>query len=360
MNQERPTRLGFIGLGLRGQGQALRVARDFADRAQVVALADVAPENLEQAASSFASASPALNDDWRELIARDDLDAVCISTPQFAHRDQTVAAFEAGLHVYCEKPLALSLAECDDMINAGRRAGKVLMVGQQMRYHMHLNRMRRLIDEGRIGTPQMMWLKEFRNPFPATMQWAFDKSRSGGAVVEKSCHHFDVFTWMLGTPPVRVLASGGQAVHQEIFGMTSDVVDHAWVTVEHEDGRSAMLGLCFFAGVPHQREGGVGTHVRDIGVIGQSGMIATEGFGLGRDLELRFSERNEVERILASDPDPAGQLVADGNHGIWVDFFDCMESGAEPVASGAVGRQALAVALAAERAMEIGQPVELG
>ena len=355
-------RLGFIGVGLRGRGQALRVARDFAHRARVVALADVDGDNLARARSELGAHAPAVYDDWRDLVGRGDLDGVCISTPQFAHRDPTVAAFEAGLHVYCEKPLALSLSACDDMIAAGKRAGKVLMVGQQMRYHLHLNRMRRLIHEGRIGAPHLAWLKEFRNPFPATMKWAFDRSRSGGAIVEKSCHHFDVFTWMLGARPVRVYASGGQAVHGEIFGVRSDVVDHAWVTVEHEGGRRAMLGLCFFAGAPHQREGGAGTHVRDIGVIGSGGMITTEGFALGRDLELRFSESEEVERVALNPArgDPADPLARDGNSGIWVDFLNCVETGAEPVATGAVGREALAVALAAERSIETGAPVGVG
>lgn len=363
-------RLGFIGVGLRGRGQALHVARAFRDRAEIVALADVDEANLEQTRAELARLDLAreglhLYGDWRELIARGGLDAVCISTPQFAHRDPTVAAFDAGLHVYCEKPLALSLGECDEMIAAGERAGKVLMVGQQMRYHRHLNRMGRLIDAGRIGAPHLAWLKEFRNPFPSTMKWAFDKSRSGGALVEKSCHHFDVFTWMLGAPPVRVYASGGQAVHSEIFGLTSDVVDNAWVTVEHEGGRRAMLGLCFFAGAPHQREGGAGTHVRDIGVIGDAGMITTEGFALGRNLELRFSESEQVERIDLDrdlDPgadDPADAFGGDGNRGIWIDFFNCVETGTRPVASGGVGRQALAVALAAERSMETGEPVDL-
>ena len=354
-------RMGFIGVGLRGRGQALHVARDFGHRAEIVALADVDEANLAQTHAALPEPRPERYQRWEDLLARHDLDAVCISTPQFAHRDPAVAAFEAGLNVYCEKPLALSLAECDEMIAAGRRAAKVLMVGQQMRYHLHLHRMRQLIDEGRIGAPHLAWLKEFRNPFPATMKWAFDKSKSGGAVVEKSCHHFDLFTWMLGTPPVRVYASGGQAVHGELFGMRSDVVDHAWVTVEHEGGRKAMLGLCFFAGAPHEREGGAGTHMRDIGVIGENGMVTTEGFALGRHLELRFSDREDVERIEL-DPGRGARtdrFGRDGNHGIWVDFFHCVERGEEPVASGAVGREALAVALAAERSMETGAPVRV-
>jgi len=349
-------RMAFIGVGSRGGKQAASVHRNFGKRAQVVALADINETNLDRAASALASAAPARYTDWRKVVERDDVDAVCISTPQFAHCEVTLGAFEAGKHVYCEKPLALTVTDCNKMIAAGEKAGKVFTVGQQMRYHLHLKRMRDLIDQDAIGTPHLVWLKEFRNPFK--MSWAFDKKKSGGALVEKSCHHFDVFTWLLGTPAVRVFASGGQAVHKEIFGVKSNIVDHAWVTIEHEDGRKAMLGLCFFAGLLSEKEGRMGTHVREIGVVGDKGMITTEGFHLGRNLEIHYSYKSNVTKVQL-DPSkgrPDDLFGRDGNWGIWVDFFNCIENGSKPVSSGEMGRDALAVALAAEKSMETGKP----
>ena len=353
------TRMGFIGVGLRGAGQARRVAETFANRAEVVALADVNEENLRRCAQSLPGAEPDAYAHWSKVLERDDVDAVCISTPQYTHEEITLAAFDAGKHVYCEKPLALTVAACDRMIDASRKAGKVFVVGQQMRYHAHLNRMSELVDRDLIGTPQLAWLKEFRNPFPHNMVWAFDKTKSGGGIVEKSCHHFDVFSWMLRAPAVRVLASGGQAVHKQIFGVQSDIVDHAWVTVEHEHGRKAMLGLCFFAGLPHTHEGGSGTHMRDIGLVGDKGMVTTEGFHQGRNLEVHFSDRPDVVRIDVPEPKRPGKGLFErgGNFGIWTDFFNCVDRGGEPIADGRVGRDALAVALAAERAIETGRPV---
>ena len=355
-------RLGFIGVGHRGRQQAICASTDFGERVEVVALADMDEGAVDETCVALPEPRPQAYVDWQELVARSDVDAVCISTPQGSHCQIAVAAFAAGKHVYCEKPLALTVADCDRMIAAGEEAGKVFLVGQQMRYHLHLNRMKQLIDEGTIGTPQLVWLKEFRNPFPQTMAWAFEKAKSGGALVEKSCHHFDVFAWMLGRPARRVYASGGQAVHEEIFGVQSDIADHAWVTVEHEGGGKAMLGLCFFAGLPHTRESGVGTHMRDIGVIGDCGMITTEGFHLGQHLEVRYNDRPDVEHIRL-DPSRGRRdalFERGGNHGIWVDFINCIERGGQPVASGEVGRDALAVALAAEESMVCGQAVRVG
>jgi predicted dehydrogenase len=355
----KQTRMVFIGVGHRGSQQAAYMDENFSDRAKIVALADIDQGNLERCAARLGRSTPDLYPDWRAVVARDDVDAVCVSTPQYTHREIVVAACEAGKHVYCEKPMALTVADCKDMIIAGRKAEKVLLVGQQMRYHLHLNRMSQLIDEGLIGKPRLVWLKEFRNPFPSNMKWAFDKSKSGGALVEKSCHHFDVFSWMLRSRAVRVFASGGQAVHKEIYGVKSDIVDHAWVTIEYENGGRAMLGLCFFAGLPHAMEGGVGTHVRDIGVIGDKGMVTTEGFYLGCDLEVHFSDRPDVVRI-ALDPASGSRdalFERSGNWGIWVDFLRCVQQGGEPVATGEIGLEAVAVALAAEKSIETGMPV---
>lgn len=355
-------RLGFIGVGGRGRGQAARVDEDFADQACIVALADVNEDNLARCSERLNRNTPETYTDWRPVLERDDVDAVCISTPQDSHCEITVAAFEAGKHVYCEKPMALSVADCNTMIEAGKKAGKVFLVGQQMRYHLHLCRIDKLVADGTIGTPQMIWLKEFRNPFPSNMAWAFDKSRSGGAIVEKSCHHFGVFNWLLAARPLRVTAMGGQLVHREIFGAKSDIVDHAWVTVEHEHGKKSMLGLCFFTGLPHSKEAGVGTHMRDIGLIGDKGMVVTEGFHMGRNLEVHFNDRPDVVRIEldAEKGNKHAMFERSGNWGVWVDFLNCIESGAAPAASAEIARDALAVALAAETSAEQdGKPVNV-
>ena len=119
-----------------------------------------------------------------------------------------------------------------------------------------------------------------------------------------------------------------------------------------------MLGLCFFAGLPSEKEGRVGTHVREIGIVGDKGMITTEGFHLGRNLEIHYNYNSNVTKVQL-DPSkgkPDDLFGRDGNWGIWVDFFNCIENGGKPVSSGEVGRDALAVALAAEKSMETGKP----
>ena len=130
------------------------------------------------------------------------------------------------------------------MIAAAADTRRVLMVGQQMRYHLHLQKASALIAQGEIGRPIMIWLREMRGPFRVSPEhmWIYDRSKSGGMLVEKSCHHFDVFNWFTGSRPLSVYASGGQDVFTEPGGQKSTIHDNAWVTVNFENGARAMLG----------------------------------------------------------------------------------------------------------------------
>jgi predicted dehydrogenase len=293
--------------------------------------------------------------DFSALVGREDIQAVAIATPQDTHRDLTVEAFQHGKHVFCEKPLARTVAQCDDMIAAAEGAGRTLIVGQQMRYHYFLQKIADLIQDDVIGKPIMLWLKEMRGPFRVSPEhmWIFDRERSGGMLVEKSCHHFDLFNWYAGSRPVSVYASGGQDVFHELAGVRSSICDNAWVIVNYESGARAVLGLGMFLGRSHPQEGGIGTHRRDIGVAGEKGMIL-QGGALPQDaVEIHSSQNRDVTRIQM---DPKGTRPTPFNQhgevGIFMDFAACIREGRRPFASGDAGRLALAVSLAAEQSID--------
>ena len=230
-----------------------------------------------------------------------------------------------------------------------------------MRYHKHLQKIAELIGAGAIGRPVMAWLSEYRNPFPSTMRWVFDRSKGGGMLVDKSCHHFDVFNWFLDANPVRVYASGDAAVHKEIFGLKSDIADHAFVTVEYDNGARAQLTLCMFAGAPHTHEYGIGTWVRAMGVQGTEGSLETEGYRLGHNkIEQRFVDsRNCVTHELSD----TGALVTpynqNGNRGVHYEFYECLVNRRKPFTDADNGYQSLLVSLGATRSLHEKRIVEL-
>ncbi|MDD2711087.1 MAG: Gfo/Idh/MocA family oxidoreductase [Verrucomicrobiae bacterium] len=342
--------VAIIGYGFRASGIAQHLLKNESFR--IAAVCDRRRERLDEAGNKIQGGIK-LETDYKKVLADRDIDAVFVTVPQFLHEEITVAAFKAGKHVYCEKPLALSVKSCDRMIAAGKKAGKVFMVGQQMRYHSHLQKMSSLVSGGEIGKPVMVWLREFRNPFPKTMVWAFRKEQSGGMLVEKSCHHFDVFTWFANSEPVSVFASGAADVFKKPFGMDSNISDNAYVIVDYANGVRAMLQLCMFMGLPYKYECGVGHHMREIGVAGEKGMIRTEGFDLGANLEIRHNDSRNVTRL---DISTSGCLPTkfnqSGNTGIYMDFADCILKGETPFANPGIGRTAVAIALAAEKSCE--------
>ncbi|MFA5646462.1 MAG: Gfo/Idh/MocA family oxidoreductase [Candidatus Ratteibacteria bacterium] len=319
---------GIIGYGMRGKGVTgnLMASGEY----DIAAIADIDPRALDRVREDPRLHNCGVFEDYRELLRSDRLEAVFVMVPQYLHRDITVEAFRAGKSVYCEKPMALTLHECDDMIKEGRKAGRVLMIGQQMRYHAHLNRMKDLVARGEIGVPVMIWLKELRNPFPASMEWAFDRKKSGGLLLEKNCHHFDFFNWFAEADPVRVFASGGQDVLHSPFGVKSDILDNAWVTVEFANGARAMLGICMFAGLPALVEGGIGTHIREMGVMGSRGVIKTEG-DIGMSVEVRYSDtRNRVVHHIDTSGNVPSPWNGAGNRGIVMRFAQCLREKSTP------------------------------
>ena len=120
------------------------------DLCEVLAVCDCFPEKARELASRY-HLNPAVSEDVREVLAREDIDAVSVCLPPSAHSDTAVAASNAGKHVICEKPMAGSLEECDAMIEAARTNGRLLGVVAQNRYKTPNQKVKRLLDEGAIG-----------------------------------------------------------------------------------------------------------------------------------------------------------------------------------------------------------------
>eukprot|EP00632_Arachnochrysis_sp_CCMP2950_P011959 CAMPEP_0185690408 /NCGR_PEP_ID=MMETSP1164-20130828/1097_1 /TAXON_ID=1104430 /ORGANISM="Chrysoreinhardia sp, Strain CCMP2950" /LENGTH=419 /DNA_ID=CAMNT_0028356973 /DNA_START=47 /DNA_END=1306 /DNA_ORIENTATION=+ len=258
MRDAGPVRFGVIGAGCIGKEHVRNLLIAPPDEAVLVAccdpdtaMLDEAKAIVEQASDTnnavrfYASAPALLND-----AAAVGLDAVIVAVPNHKHIDVCELVLDEAfdLHVLCEKPVVTTIDDCVRLARLveDRRLGgwrKTFAVGLEYR---HIPTMRRLLDElPAVGAPRMVAVREHRFPFLAKVgAWNRENAKSGGTLVEKGTHFFDLFRLATkGRKPTTVYAKGGQAVNHLA---TADVLDHAVVVADY-DGVVCTLDLCMFA-----------------------------------------------------------------------------------------------------------------
>tara|TARA_R110000850_G_scaffold66959_9_gene148608 strand:+ start:750 stop:1781 length:1032 start_codon:yes stop_codon:yes gene_type:complete len=330
-------KFGLLGAGWFGREAHLRNLL-LLDGIEVAAVSSRSEESLS-ASQDLVGDQLAIFQDWRELLKVDEIDAVIVALTNDQHHEAALAALAAGKHVLCEKPLGLTLSQCDEVIEAAGSGGKVLQIGHEMRFQRLYGRMKEMIDAGDIGALQLMWCREFRGPMRPG--WRSSEAQTGGTILEKNVHHIDLFNWMMDRRPMRVSAHGGINVLTD-----REVLDNAQVLIEYEGGRRASLELCLFA--PNGGE-------CEIGACGDQGRIDTRN----QALELvhhRFDDSEPVRTQIADEGDAANFVDSSGrvDRGIKPElehFVECVRTGAVPLNDGGSARSAVAVCLAAQESI---------
>ncbi|HID10236.1 MAG TPA: Gfo/Idh/MocA family oxidoreductase [Candidatus Latescibacteria bacterium] len=294
-------KFGCIGAGMMGR-QHIRAIRDhYPEEAEVRAICD--PEPGELASASELAPEAHRHSDYRKMLDEEELDGVFISTPNFLHAEIALRSLERGVHVFSEKPVATTKEDCLRMAEEAEEAGRVLMIGHELRYSEYFRTVKQIVDEGKIGRPYLIWCKEFRGPFlPKVDNWIQDSRRSGGALVDKNSHHFDLMNWYIGSKPARVFGMGGKGV-VEVIGGEEEVIDHAVVSVEYDNRVKGCLLLCMFA--PSSTE-----DTLEFGVLGDKGMLRTRI----SSHEILVWEREREEEVEYRDR--AKVLKKEGNNSI--------------------------------------------
>jgi len=208
-------RIGVIGSG--GRGSLAAHAHRPAEGVRLVAGADVVPAAREAFRARYGPEA-FVTDDYRELLARGDVDAVFVTSPDYCHEEHAVAALSAGKHVYLEKPMAITTAGCDRILQAARRAGVKLYLGHNMRHMSFVRKMKELIDAGAIGEPKVGWCRHFVSYGGDAYfkDWHAERARSTGLLLQKGAHDIDVLHWLCGGYSRRVTGMGGLTLYDRI------------------------------------------------------------------------------------------------------------------------------------------------
>ncbi len=333
----RDIRIGVVGVGRMGLTHAENIARRVRD-ARLVAATTANERRAEQARQCCGEVAiyPGLD----EMLATESLDAVCIASSTSAHVDNVVQCAAAGVHIFCEKPLALTLADCDRAIAAAEEAGVKLMVGHVRLFDAGHVAARRHIEAGAIGKPLVFRaISGDMDPPPPSFA---DPAVSGGLIVDAMYHDLYIARWLLGDEVERAYAEGGALVDPAI-GAVGDV-DNAVVSLRFTRGG---MGTLFVS-----RTCRYGYDLR-VEVIGDEGAVQV---GYFRQTPVRLLDRRGIHHDMATTfPQRFGDAFAAELQA----FVDCVRQDSVPPVTGADSRATLAVGLAATQAMHQHAAVEL-
>jgi len=338
---------GEVGVGLVGSGFIGQVHAEAVSRSALASVSAVASRSADRA-EDFAGrlGIPAWHTDYRELVARNDVDLVCVAVPNWLHRDIVVAAAEAGKHVVCEKPLARTLAEADEMIAACRSAGVKLMYAEDLCFAPKYVRAKELADEGALG--EVYLVRQSEQHFGPHSDWFWEPELSGGGVLmDMGCHGIEFARWVHGKPDVRsVSAEVGTFVHHQ----RTSADDHAIVIIRFEGRRVGLIEVSW------AKPGGVDDRVEIVGSAGVtyadllrgSSLTTFSGVGYGYAVEKAPDTRGWTFTMF-------DELWNSGFPQEMDHFVRCVAEDTVPDESGEDGRAVLEIIYAAYRAARDGR-----
>jgi predicted dehydrogenase len=309
-------KLGLIGCG--GISRAhINAYRSLADRVKVVAVADIVESRAKSAAE--ATGAEAYYLDYRKILERRDIDAVDMCLPHDLHAKVTVEAAEAGKHVLCEKPIARTLREADQMIEAAKRNNVKLMIAENYRFIPEVEAARVLINQGVIG--KVFLGKTDFSAFPedlAQSGWKLYAERvGGGVVIDSGIHYVDLMRWLLGEVEA-VVAFTNHLIRLEITGE-----DTGCILFRHRSGAISVLALTW--AVRHTGEEFL------FKVYGSEGTLACSTC-------LTLYKEGGARRIEVKSRD---SFTAEIEH-----FINCVEKDETPLVTGEEARRDLELVLA--------------
>ena len=311
-------------------------------------VASPTPGNAERLAQRFGI--PHAFQDYRQLLARPEIQMVVVGAPNHLHCQIVVDAAAAGKHVVIEKPLCLNLREADQMIAACRTAGVKLMYAEELCFAPKYVRLKQLLDSGALGRPTLIKQSEKHDGPHAAHFW--DVNRSGGGVtMDMGCHAIEFFRWMLGRPAIRsVYAQMSTQVHGEktagddnailILEFVNGVIaiaEESWTKLGGMDDRAEVYGSggVAYADLLH------GNAIETYSAPGYDYAVEKAGTTKGWSFTIYEEAWNY------------------GFHAEMAHFVDCVQNDRQPLVTGEDGRVVMEVLFAAYESARTGQKVML-
>lgn len=301
--------------------------------ARLVAIYDDDPDRLREAAQRYHVQDTYT--DLDKLLARDDVDAVIVTSENAKHVVHAVPAAEAGKHLIVEKPIATTLGDADRIVRAAEKAGVKLQTAFVMRYHDATATVKDILARGDIGDILVITTTN-HGTYPDL--WFGDKELAGGgSMMDHTVHTADLMRWYTGSEAEEVYAVSGANIRDYL-----EVEDTGLVSLRFKNGVIGSIDCSWSRPSTWPTWGDVW-----LGILGTEGYIVVDAFRPALDV-VREGERLRWE-----------YFGSDADYNMVADFVRVVREDGEPRASGWDGRQALEITLAAYKAVETGRPVKL-
>lgn len=350
-------RYGIIGTGMMGIEHIENLAQ--VDGAVVTAIADPHEPSRRHGVEA-AGDNVAVFEHHRDLIDSGSCDAVVVVSPNHTHHKVLLDLLATDLHVLTEKPMCTTTAASKEVVAAAEARNAITWVGLEYRYMPPVSKLVEHVHGGAVGNVHMVSIREHRFPFLTKVgDWNRFSANTGGTLVEKCCHYFDLMNLIIGERPVQVYASGGQSVNHldEIYdGERSDILDNAYVTVDYPDGVRAMLDLCMFAEATKDQE--------EISVVGDVGKldarVPTSELHVGIRSGEGWPDIGQVEtRSITNEDIRHTGLHHGASYLEHVDFASAIRNNTPPLVTLEDGLWSVAMGEAAHRSIAENRPVRL-
>ena len=335
-------RIGIVGFGKWAQKHAECYMGE--KDAELVAVSVPSEKSRKLAVEKF---GVDVYKDYREMLARNDIDAVSIVVPNYLHAKITIDALSAGKHVFVEKPMALNVFDCQKMVNTAKKFNRKLTVGHELRFSPLMRKIKFLIDNGDLGEVTSCSIKKWRPPWrTGSRGWRLKGKTCGGLVFEEPVHYIDLLFWYLGMP-------------KEIYGIASkttdifDFEDNLFVAMRFKEN---IIGSISFS------MAGFGYHF-SIELTGTNGSL--RGYIEGghflwspkvRETHLIYKPRDgdprEIE--IKREMDELSDLRREISH--WI---KCIREDKPPIFTGEMGIKVIAICEAINKSIREKRPVKL-
>ncbi len=317
---------------------------------EIAALCDIVAEAMSKLTESFGLDAAVQYTDYKLMLKKEHPDIVAIATESGRHAAIALDCIEAGCNVIIEKPIALSVADADAVIRAGREKNVRVCVSQQNRFNRSIQYIRKAVEAGRVGrllhgTATVRWNRgrEYYSQLPWRGTWAED----GGCLMNQCLHNIDLLLWMMGDEVEEVTAYTDRLTHPYI---------------EAEDFGMAMLK--FKNGAYGLIEGSVNVYPKNLEeslcLFGEKGSVKAGGKSVNVIEEWNFADGlddpGQVKKLYAENPP---DIYGFGHTPLYADMIKAIQEGRQPYIDAEAGKRAVELILAIYRSAAEGRPVRL-